>query len=732
MSQDTGEKLLLAQSSGRLVLVAGIAAYLGGLLAFAAPFFARKVYLAQDLGAFHLPMRWFYQRSLQAGEPFDWFPLWFNGVYLSGEGQGGFFHPLNHLVYRFAPLDVAFNLELLASYVALGAGTFLFLRRWELSREAALFGGICAAFSGASLHHYMTLNVMTGYAHIPLLLVAIDAVARESRPSRVVAASLGLTTLIASQILLGHPQMIFVVGLVGGAYALLLVGQGASWWRVGRLVAAVVLGVSIGAIQILPMLDALAGSIRDTAPTGPASAVALHPFEAVQLTAPYLFKRGAIGSSALGRMTFTADLSIYAGSATSVLWVWLFVRRRQLGAQRTLLVAAGVVAVVMGVLAMGDAGGLYAVQRRLPLAGLFRTPARYGMMVDLALAVVSAIGFEQVRKAAVRGSADDRSRSWLLLLAPALSLGVVLAAWAAIDVGWRVPKLSSLSLQLVGPALVLAAAALVGIAIRGRPLALAALLVFCAADLMTYNLLYIARHDRERVEDFIAKLPVPESYGPDQRIVIAHTASVMRDVRMTMGLVAMVPRQFEILASRDEAMQPVVRNFKRISSVAWYTPWEMEPERGPLPRARVVSDARQSDHPIRDLGEVDVEKTVLVPHALDLEPGASGRAEIVSDRPGRIEVHVEATGRALLVVSESHHEGWKARIDNEPCDVVAAYGHFLGCEVRGGTQRVVFEFDATSLRRGRAISLAGLLVTLVWLAWELLRPGARQAIFGEG
>ena len=102
---------------------------LGLLAALAGPFFIGRVYTADDLGAFHLPLRDFYARQLAAGEPFDWMPSLYCGFNVTGEGQLGAYHPLHLALYRWLPLGAAFDWELLLSYPWLLAGMYLLLRR---------------------------------------------------------------------------------------------------------------------------------------------------------------------------------------------------------------------------------------------------------------------------------------------------------------------------------------------------------------------------------------------------------------------------------------------------------------------------------------------------------------------------------------------------------------------------------------------------------------------------
>src|SRR5438477_504426 len=55
------------------------------LVALAWPMLSGRVYTANDLGDFHLPLRNFYSQQLAAGQPFDWFPDLYCGFYLTGE-----------------------------------------------------------------------------------------------------------------------------------------------------------------------------------------------------------------------------------------------------------------------------------------------------------------------------------------------------------------------------------------------------------------------------------------------------------------------------------------------------------------------------------------------------------------------------------------------------------------------------------------------------------------------
>jgi len=101
---------------------------------------------------------------------------------------------------------------------------------------------------------------------------------------------------------------------------------------------------------------------------------------------------------------------------------------------------------------------------------------------------------------------------------------------------------------------------------------------------------------------------------------------------------------------------------------------------------------------------------------VEIVPGGAGKAEITVDRPGRIEIKTMAPTRQLLVLSESFHSGWKARINGAEVPVLPTYGDYLGCVVDAGEKTVGFQFEPKSFYLGARVTLAGLVAALLWFA----------------
>ncbi len=350
--------------------------------AMAAPYYLGRIYTSDDLWAYHLPVRQFYAQCLANGDSFDWMPSLYSGFYLTGEGQSGTYHPLHWLLYRFLPLRAAFDLELLLNYPFLLAGTFFFLRR-HVRPSAAMFGALVFTFSGFNLLHFVHPNAIAVVAHVPWLLLAINvAVGAASRAApegrdqavgplplssrHVLLAEASIALLTASQVLMGYPQYVWFSLLAEGTYALLLWrgevirlrqaggvsplmtrsdctslrDQGAyaprspwlrsPWLRLGALKF---LGLLIGAVQVLPTLDALRESDRQLVGGDFAHQGALHVLNILQFMGPYLFRDRVVGGN-------THEFGLYLGAVPVALLAWLLVRRKALRRKRLFAIAA--------------------------------------------------------------------------------------------------------------------------------------------------------------------------------------------------------------------------------------------------------------------------------------------------------------------------------------------------------------------------------------------------------
>jgi len=97
--------------------------------------------------------------------------------------------------------------------------------------------------------------------------------------------------------------------------------------------------------------------------------------------------------------------------------------------------------------------------------------------------------------------------------------------------------------------------------------------------------------------------------------------------------------------------------------------------------------------------------------------------EYTKIRPGRYEVHVSSASAAHLVLSESYHPGWIARVNGRDVHSEVTYECLNSFDLESGEYDVVLEFETPPLRiAGYVISgVAALLVCFASVFWLLKR-----------
>jgi hypothetical protein len=234
-----------------------------------------------------------------------------------------------------------------------------------------------------------------------------------------------------------------------------------------------------------------------------------------------------------------------------------------------------------------------------------------------------------------------------------------------------------------------------------------AVLVLAIADLGAYAVVVLERVPSASVESTVARWEVPD-WSDHYRVEWAPPELTLRGVRMSEGYAGMQPRR-RLRAPEGAKDDPVDAAFIQAMRVANVRRAYEVDIPAPLPRARLLTRAVTAEGDLRrQLARLDVERIAVVDRAIDLPSGLPGRARIVEESPGRLRLETRALTRQLLVLAESFHPGWRARVDAAPCDVVRVYGDFMGCVVPAGTHRVAFDFEPRSLRVGIALSLLGL------------------------
>ena len=152
-------------------------------------------------------------------------------------------------------------------------------------------------------------------------------------------------------------------------------------------------GVLLGGIQLVPSIDALSHSTRQSADAAFATSGSLHPLNLVQVVAPYLFATRVVGQN-------THELGLYFGAVPLLLCGLAVGSPPRVGrlpaADRGRLVGGRRSRCCWPLANMGSAARW---QQYLPLVGKFRFPCRSIVWVYAAVALLAAIAWQRLVEA---------------------------------------------------------------------------------------------------------------------------------------------------------------------------------------------------------------------------------------------------------------------------------------------------------------------------------------------
>ncbi len=149
-------------------------------------------------------------------------------------------------------VERGWNLSLLVRVLLAASAMYAFLRRQAISVPASALGAVMVGWSGPFVAWLANPNSMTAAA-APLVLLAIDMVAREGR-GRDVLALAGATALV---VVGGHPETTVAVAALAVVW---LAARAPSAAAACRCVTAAVLGALLAAPILVPFAEYLAHS----------------------------------------------------------------------------------------------------------------------------------------------------------------------------------------------------------------------------------------------------------------------------------------------------------------------------------------------------------------------------------------------------------------------------------------------------------------------------------------
>jgi hypothetical protein len=372
------------------------------LLAFPELIWSQQTLYRTDISWIHYPGHIFMAAEWLAGRVPLWDPYRQAGVPMLAEPQIGVLYPLR--VLFLSPLSPSLELSLfLLLHFALAAYfTFSLARFLGQSTPAATLAGLSFGLGGFLMAQLSNVNIFSAAVWLPLTLLGLMwALERRSWLAALVA---GLPLILL--ILTAHSQITFYTLLVLVSYGLYQLTVDlffrAATARVklrsglntaSRLLVAIGSGLLLAAPQLLPTIELLPLTLRSQDQgLELLTENSLHPLLWLNLILPSAFGNNVVKFKTGDPFQ---EVFIYVGFIPLVLALISLLQLRRSPSKPKLFFA--LLFLGASLLALGRFTPLYEyLIQYLPGFDLFRIPARWLMVVNLALAVLAGFGYDQV------------------------------------------------------------------------------------------------------------------------------------------------------------------------------------------------------------------------------------------------------------------------------------------------------------------------------------------------
>lgn len=756
------ERRCAALSQRQRVRVALAVALVCTTLPFVEVLVGRRTMLWGDSVAAYVPRYAAAWGNIRSGTSPLWWGRMFGGFNTLGAGQSAIFYLPNAIFGWLAPFT-AFRVWFFLHLWLMTAGWFTWAwRRWG-SLTGAVVVAIGGTLNGYLIYHSMFLPYVVGLTMLPWSLLALDAVIASPR-----LRNCALLSLLVGAMALQLTQLLWIVLIaLGGCAVFELVRRKSGllpWIRVG---GSLVLGVALGAVQLVSQISFSDSSVRPRLSEGAAFEFASEAKHLTTLLVPGLL--GGTGTGPIGRTPWLGgslqhELANYLGItivALAVIGV-ISLRRHRLSFALMVLGVLGVLTALGGHTPLGPL-----VYDWVPLASRFRAWSRNLLWTNVAVAMLAGAGAREFLRAPRRWASRvliaGVCGAVLMLLLPAFTdLGGSMLQGSA---GVRARLLPVAFILLLGGTGVLIA--------RSRLLGMATLAAVCALDLGLFAIAapwrtqglpasQVAQTFNDAPPPFGAPVDTPGGIdrwasdvvdasafwpsviGHESRSMNGYDPLLQRDYSSTLGGMAYNGYMPDPNAWQAGWIPDILRTTTWLASgyagapgSAWtsqrqfesyavytYTPRLADAYLVGEARVRSLDESRvginDPNTPLTRFAYVDtttIDRSEVPRFAVLDTPGNSGTViDGGMDSGGYGRWTVNAARPSLFVTSYAWMDGWTATVDGESVPVARTNALVLGVPVPAGQHEVRLRFTPPGWTTGRNITFAaGALVLLLCL-----------------
>lgn len=711
---------------------------LGALLAlrFNGVLTGLESFTLRDFCMFGYPLAAQLQRSLFAGELPLWDTLTQCGTPFFAQWNTMALYPPMWLA-TLLPLSWSLSVFCVAHQFLGGLGAWQLARRFTGDDAAAALAGIAYTGHGLTQGSLMWPNNSAALGLLPWVLLLVERACRERERVWFAAALTG-----ALQMLTGGPEVILLTWITAAGLV------AAQAWRqtddmrerARRLVAlaALVLAVTLlSAVQLLPFAELLENSHREAGFGGDqwsASALAwanllLPLFATIEHPGPIFYHQSQGWTHSYYPGMTVLALAAIAPFLARDRRVWI----------------ASAAALLLLVISMGDAGGVYPWIGRIPPFNLLRFPVKFLIPLTILLPLLGAIGFARLRQtpAEKAPSCDFRRCAWLFAL---LGLAWITAFLLGLN-NDRIARNDFVANSITRLLLFGLASVPLLVRARGRawrPLAPVVIAVV-ALDLQFHqpNLAptiparnyhapipaveelreaLSARGGRAALTSLAVQKLNSQSLANKgdtlllDRLALFGDCNLIDRVPKVNGFYSLYLRDYRQVqvafhAREDEPSKPIADflGVSRVMRLAHMFRWEKRDGAMPLVtggQRPVFADGRAGLARFADAGFNPRAEVILGEPARGHVPTLATKVVIseIEQRPHRLRFIAEADTNSLSVIAQAGYPAWTARVNGAPSPILRANHAFQAVAIPPGRSEVILEYRDRRFQIGLLIS----------------------------
>ncbi|OGS33835.1 MAG: hypothetical protein A2474_00630 [Elusimicrobia bacterium RIFOXYC2_FULL_34_12] len=656
-------------------------------------------------------------------------PVWCSsigyGFPIHADGEGGFFNPINLILFSILPKLIAFNWSIILSFLIASVFTYLYARNIGLSAVASLVSSISFSFSSFFVGHIRQIHIINIACWLPALILLVKLLIDTNK----VIYCILIGIVFGIQILYGYPQIFYYSFIFSLSYFLYKRGQRPL---IGFLFLIIIVMVGLSAVQWLPTFE-----LYKLSSYGDLIKWQYKFKDLITFILPYYY--GNPVKEVILRNDFIFwEGCIYIGILPLLFALFGILKRFKDNHVKYFVSVCIFMFLLLLIKPVYNIFGYI-----LPGFGFFRFPHRLSLIIIFCLAILSGYGIDYLKKIDLL---NRRKYLYLIIL--------FLVVLDLFSFGWKQLRTTDYSAWIKQPESV----------------------KFLKKD-KDFSRICSFKTDYS----YIVANMLDTTYKKEGRLLLAHRELLQSNINLIWdiessniyaGLLTKRFFEFEKFISSKYELTPnfpgakaivnpeVIKLYgmynvkyflslwtiksnllsiesellfsKNFDKIKIYNNKLLLPKAYLVPKTKIVKDEKSildiiSNKDFNPLNEVVLEK--------DMDHGYSdingSNVDIVKYSDNEVIINATLSNEGFLVLNDAYYPGWKAEVNGERKNIFKANYLMRAVALNKGNNTIKFYYDSDYFKIGFVISIITGLIVFVYLIWMFFRESKTSDCIGK-